>query len=597
MIIDDKTVFVYRSDIHPNIFSVALQNTEDGGMYFYCISDTINNADSIAYIFGSSQSNKSAVLCGYGNFEYDDIALRYIIEHHREKIRAFDIYTAVKEYLESKEHDNNTQKPFFSLDLKKILFPEKQRLSFEQVAFSLGLSIKDYYPMYEPLPDFNIKYKQRLKYETDVIVKVLDMCQSKIQIRFGMYKKFKINALDVDDTLMGIRYFTRQYLDKTGEKFESFTSKRTPPQRLMVKKYCHICNKIQGPLMDFALDIMNQSLLPYDVYNKTIVYNNIVLSAGSGGVRTIDAPKSIKCWGRGEIIVYLDFSSMFPTTMVNNNLFPRHLNDNFRELYNDVLKKRLIAKYEGHLAEADFYKGVLNAAIGLMNAEWSYMYDPAMFMAIRIQAMLYTLGFLERVNEIANKIIQVNVDGIFVRTNECMIEKLNEIILDYQELHKLHIHKEKYDFIFQHTTNDYIAYNTDGFVGKGLFSNELLQRTLKPKAVIEAVRQYLIHGIPVERTIDRYPDPKGFLLSINVGNNFNITHGKCNYGNSVRYFYSKNNMSPFLMRGNTIIDSVGGVEIANYIDVAKINGLVDRKKYYSIARKIIFDNTQQTLLL
>ena len=209
-------------------------------MYFYCISDTIDNTDSIAYIFGSLQSNKSAVLCGYGNFEYDDIALRYIIEHHREKIRAFDIYIAVKEYLESKEHDNNTQKLFFSLDLKRILFPEKQRLSFEQVAFSLGFSIKDYYPMYEPLPNCNLKYKQRLKYETDVISKVLDMCQSKIQIRFGMYKKFKINALDVDDTLMGIRYFTRQYLDKTGENFESFTSKRTPPQRLIVNQYCQV---------------------------------------------------------------------------------------------------------------------------------------------------------------------------------------------------------------------------------------------------------------------------------------------------------------------------------------------------------------------
>lgn len=596
MTIENKIVFVYRCDIHPNIFAVALQNTEDGGMFFYSISNEHDESNSIAYIFGSSQSNNSAILCGYGNSEYDDIALRYIIEHHQETVRAFDIYIAVKEYLESKEHNNNQQRLFFSLDLKKILLPEKQRLSFEQVAFSLGLSIKDYCPMYEPLPNFNIKYKQRLKYETDVIAKVLNICQKKIQIRFGIYKKFKINALDVDDTLMGIRYFTRQYLDKTGESFDSFTSKRTPSQRLEVEKYCHICNENPGPLKDLALDIIKQSLLPTDVYNKTIVYNDIVLSAGSGGVRTIDAPKRTLCLGRGEIIVYLDFSSMFPKTMVNNNLFPRHLSDDFRELYNDILNKRLDAKYNGHLGEAEFYKGVLNAAIGLMNAEWSYMYDPAMFMAIRIQAMLYTLGFLEKVAEIANKIIQVNVDGIFIRTYESMSEKLNQIILKYQELHKLHIQKERYNFIYQHTTNDYIAYMTDGKrIGKGLFSDEPLQRVLRPKVVIDAATRYLINGTPIERTIDQYQDPKGFLLSINVGSNFKITHGQQNCGNSVRYFYSKNSMAPFLMRGNTIIDSVGGVEVVNYIDTRKIMDFVDRQKYYPIARKIVFNDPQQTL--
>lgn len=596
MTIENKIVFVYRCDIHPNIFAVALQNTEDGGMFFYSISNERDESNSIAYIFGSSQSNNSAVLCGYGSSEYDDIALRYIIEHHQETVRAFDIYIAVKEYLESKEHDNNQQRLFFSLDLKKILFPEKQRLSFEQVAFSLNLSIKDYCPMYEPLPNFNIKYKQRLKYETDVIVRVLNICQKKIQIRFGIYKKFKINTLDVDDTLMGIRYFTRQYLDKTGENFDSFTSKRTPPQRLEVEKYCHICNKTEGPLKDFALDIIKQSLLPTDVYNKTIVYDNIVLSVGSGGVRTIDAPKRTWCLERGEIIVYLDFSSMFPKTMVNNNLFPRHLSDDFRELYNDILNKRLAAKYNGHPGEAEFYKGVLNAAIGLMNAEWSYMYDPAMFMAIRIQAMLYTLGFLEMVSEVAYKIIQVNVDGIFMKMPESMSNRLNEIILEYQELHKLHIQKEAYRFMFQHTTNDYIAYASNGTrIGKGLFSDEPLQRVLRPKAVIEAVSQHLIHGTSIERTIDQYRDPTGFLLSINVGSNFQITHGQENCGNSVRYFYSKNSMAPFLMRGNTIIDSIGGVEVVNHIDVSKIMDSVDRQKYYSIARKIVFNDPQQTL--
>ena len=130
MTIENKIVFVYRCDIHPNIFAVALQNTEDGGMFFYSISNERDESSSIAYIFGSSQSNNSAVLCGYGSSEYDDIALRYIIEHHQETVRAFDIYIAVKEYLESKEHDNNQQRLFFSLDLKKILFPEKQRLPF-----------------------------------------------------------------------------------------------------------------------------------------------------------------------------------------------------------------------------------------------------------------------------------------------------------------------------------------------------------------------------------------------------------------------------------------------------------------------------------
>ena len=85
---------------------------------------------------------------------------------------------------------------------------------------------------------------------------------------------------------------------------------------------------------------------------------------------------------------------MFPTIMCNYSLFPRHLSQEFRNLYKSIRDERIKAKNEGNKERASFLKNILNSSIGLMNSDWSYMYDPVMNTCIRIQSMFITLGLI-----------------------------------------------------------------------------------------------------------------------------------------------------------------------------------------------------------
>jgi len=61
MIIRGKTVFVYDVEVFPNLFTIAIKNTESGTSRVYEISSRKNDLYQIIRLFLS----KSAMYCGY----------------------------------------------------------------------------------------------------------------------------------------------------------------------------------------------------------------------------------------------------------------------------------------------------------------------------------------------------------------------------------------------------------------------------------------------------------------------------------------------------------------------------------------------------
>lgn len=594
MRINNRIVICFRVLVFPNLTLVYTKNTETNKICYHYISKNHNDKNVIIYIFGSIESKKY-LFVGYGCKEFDCKIITFIYNNRSRTIDANEIYCYSKMSLEEDE----SKSIFFSIDLKNIFLSEKLRLSFSQMAYQLNMSLNPYQDseaVIEELINEN---------EINVLQKILELCKEKIEKRFELFNEYRIHAFNVDDTLLGIRYITNQYLDATGEDFDKFVSGRTQVQLFKVEEFVKCPELPQNLVLRQFIEKSNKLIInPQDngkkAWNEELFLTNLKLSVGSGGIRSINTPKSYIC-KNDEIIIKYDFSSMFPTIMCNYSLFSRHLSQDFRNLYKSIRDERIKAKNEGNKGKSDFLKTVLNSAIGLMNSDWSYMYDPVMFSSIRIQAMYITIALLDKLIPLCKSIIQVNVDGIFVLATKKQKQFLDVVINDFQKKYNMIIETETFFKMFQYSVNDYLAIKNNGEeVSKGLFSYSEYAKSLRPKAVVNCIKENLLHNIPIKTFINNAKNnPKDFLLSTNVSNLFCVKHGDKTLRNNIRYYYSKSKNSYYLTRVKdgkiSKVDNLSGVTIVddvNYdIDINTINLNV----YYGLSNKIIIQFKQLSL--
>lgn len=580
MIIADKIVVVYRVEVYKNATIVYLYNTEKDKLYNYVIDKDRNDSGKIKEIF---KDRPNILFVGYQNHEFDNHIINYIISFGDTTMT--DIYFFSKEIPE----DSIANKYFQSIDLCSILYSEKNRINIYQLEYNMG---KDSSPL-----------KDEFDYNTDnpeikSIYSVLCENISKIELRFDLYRKYKVNAINVDDILLGIRYITKMYLNKTKEEYQKFISGRTQPSLFKPKQFVKPSNSIKNSVLrDFLSKALELTINPQNsgkkAWNKSIITNCLKLSVGQGGVRTINNPESFICNTDKEKIIYYDISSMFPTVMCNYSLFPRHLSQDFRSLYKSIRDERIRAKMEGDRDKSALLKIVLNSAIGLMNADWNYMYDPVMFCCIRIQSMFIIIELIDLLLSNNIKIIQVNVDGIFIYTKD---EKLSDkIVSNFFKDKDMVFEKKTFNKMFQLDVNNYIASGDNILVEKGLFSIEN-SKTLKPRIVTEAIGANLLYSTSVKEYIDKYIDIDNAALSTNIGKDFLVKHGNTICRNNVRYVYSTGKDSYKLVRykdgKESIVDNLSGVTIVDNINKPVT---INKQPYYAMANKVVLQFKQKTL--
>lgn len=580
MIISDKIVIVYRVEVYKNATVIYLYNTEKDKLYNYTIDKDRNDSDKVKKIFKDRQN---VLFVGYQNHEFDNYIINYVLSFNDATMT--DIYFFSKEIPE----DSVANKYFQSIDLCSILYSEKNRINIYQLEYNVGMG--------------SSPFKDRFDYNFDnpeirCIYSVLCKNSSKINLRFELYRKYKINAINVDDTFLGIRYMTKMYLNKTKEEYQKFISGRTQPSLFKPKQFIKYSDSIKNPILkDFINKALELTINPQDsgkkAWNESIIINGLKLSVGQGGIRTINNPESFICNTDKEKIVYYDISSMFPTVMCNYSLFPRHLSQDFRSLYKSIRDERIMAKTKGNRDKSDLLKIVLNSAIGLMNNDWNYMYDPVMFCCIRIQSMFIMIELIDLLLSNDIKIIQINIDGIFIYTKD---EELSDkIISNFFKDKDMVFEKKTFNKMFQLDVNNYIASGDSILVEKGLFSTENT-KILKPRIVTDAIGSNLLYNTPIKEYIDKYIYIGNAALSTNISNNFIVKHGNTICRNNIRYVYSLGKDSYKLVRykdgKESIVDNLSGVTI---IDNIKKSVTINKQPYYAMANKVVLQFKQKTL--
>jgi hypothetical protein len=149
---------------------------------------------------------------------------------------------------------------------------------------------------------------------------------------------------------------------------------------------------------------------------------------------------------------------------------------------------------------------------GMLNNEYTPMYDPTQLLAITVNGQLFLLMLCEWLMGIGVKIDNCNTDGLGSIIPIELEDKYYEICKEWEKLTFMELEYETFTKMVRQHINSYLAITTSGKVKrKGLFKldfNEKGEREIplgdscNALIIPKALNNYFVKGIPIEDTIN-----------------------------------------------------------------------------------------------
>lgn len=218
-----------------------------------------------------------------------------------------------------------------------------------------------------------------------------------------------------------------------------------------------------------------------------------------------------------------DVGSYYPHLCTINGYTSRNIPS--PQTYADVLDRRMKAKAAGDKHTANALKLVCNTTYGCLLNKYNDLYDPLMGRSVCISGQLYLLELAEHCYQIGDlRIVQLNTDGIMVECNKSDYEKLSEICREWQERTGFELEEDTVVKIAQKDVNNYIEVQANGlhkakggYLVKGIAAAGAFNVNNSCVIVATALKEYFLHGTPVEDTINTCDDIFQFQIIAKAG--------------------------------------------------------------------------------
>ena len=573
--------------------------------------------------------NNNRMFCGYNNKHYDDVVINYIIDYYNKLSQVswarvcqslFGLSTAIVEAEEGSIEKFKRWKYanyFESMDLLTMQFSSKLRVGLKEMQVTM------HYPNVQEYDgDFNAPIApedmdEMIGYninDVDSTVELLNRLKKDIALRSFIQEEYGINAYSMDSVKFGETLLAKKYCEATGISKKELEQMRSPMDYIPLKDVILPFIKYKNPKLQAVLEDMKGQVVyskERKGYEKQFVLSNTRYSIGVGGIHSINTPR-VYVPSENEFIGHADVASMYPSFIVQYKWIPRHLGEEFWQVYSDIYHERIEAKHSGQKLKSDALKLTLNSVTGKMQQETSWMYDPFSVFKIRINGQLVLLMIVDRLLELGCEIIQVNTDGVMYVANKYLSNAIGEAIREVEDITKLSFEADRYEAFYQYAVNDYFgvvegwskSHDPKLIERKGMFITEnRLGKGMAPVIIPKAVINYFLTREPVDVFIKRQTDIKDFLMTQRVDKKFKLVHGNEPVQRINRYYASTN--GPYLFKQDKDdVDKVtnmltkSGVTILNKFDDLPIESRKINYRYYiSEAKKVIADFTEQELSL
>lgn len=220
----------------------------------------------------------------------------------------------------------------------------------------------------------------------------------------------------------------------------------------------------------------------------------------------------------------MDVASLYPSLMIQYNLHSRNMKD--PKKYEEIYHTRLKYKAEKNPLQSPL-KLVLNSTYGVMKDKNNGLYDPLQANKVCVYGQLLLLDLIERL-EAYCQIIQSNTDGILVKMNRYEdYDLIDDICYEWEQRTHLQLEFDEYRKVFQKDVNNYIMVDAeDKFKSKGGYVKKLSTLDYDLPIVNTSLIGYMVHGVPVEKTVGDCADLKEFQLVAKISGKYtHIMHG------------------------------------------------------------------------
>ena len=542
MKIKDKTVLVYDIESFPNLFTCSILNSENNKLITYEISEDKNDLGKIVALF----QLKEFYFCGFNNKSYDDVLINYLI------IRFDDLrYKPIFEitWLIKSMSDKIIKEPvanwvdykhaylFNSFDLMTMSFSAKNRVGLKELEVTMGFpNVMEYEGDFsknvpKELKDKVIEYNQN-----DVLAtgELLNLKKNDIELRLKLNEKYKINVLSKDNVNMGMEILKKEYLEKTNKTWDDIKDLKTPCQLVSFKNIIFDFIQYTTPTLQKLLEKLKKvSIDPNNKdFREVFEIGGVVHNISLGGLHSINNAEII-IPNEDELLLDYDVDSYYPSCLIVNNLYPKHLGIEFVDIYKNIRDERVEAKKDKNSFLADSFKYAINGLSGNLQSQYSWTYDPELVVKLRINCQLMILMLIEKFDLLGAKIVQSNTDGILIKIKKSLLPEIEKVKDEWCKLTKLSMSKEEFERFYQYDVNNYIGVKK-GFKEtkdpelikkKGFFADETnLGKGMSPKVIAKSLINYFVYNISPEETLKEDKDIKDYLTYQRVSRDFIVEY-------------------------------------------------------------------------
>lgn len=471
---------IYDIECYPNFYSYV-GISKDGGSNptVFEISDRKNELEEYIKHLETLKG-----MIGFNNISYDYPMLHYILVNKKKLISL--TANEVNELL-YEESQRIINAEWSSVAEWNVLIPQLDLFlikHYNNSARSTSLKWLEFTLRWKKLQDLPFKFNEPIdSKDIDIILEynlndvlatqhfMVTECLNDIEFRKSMNNKLNHNVMNYSDVKIGEYINQITYEKLSGRQYRDFKKLRT------YRKYFKMSDIIPSivifktkPLQTFLDKLKKIQFQEDDDIDEILSFGDTTIKFAKGGLHSEDIPRIIKC-KKDYYLVEKDIGSMYPWTIISDEIYPQHLgpewNKGIKQSYEyrlNILKPQLkklkykSPEYNVIDAEQGAYKLSLNGGgFGKLGSVYSWQYDPLAKYKTTIGGELKMLMLIEEYFINGIEIISANTDGVVIHYHKDKHTLVTQIHKDWEKLTTYELEDTYYNQIIFSSVNDYIA--------------------------------------------------------------------------------------------------------------------------------------------
>jgi len=429
--------------------------------------------------------------------------------------------------------------------------------------------------------------------DLDVTARLYRALEKQIELRSKMTRKYGMDLRSKSDAQIAEAVIKRELEKETGKQYlapkvkNDYVFYYQDPEILTFKslELRAVYKRILST--EFTLGKNGSVVIPEWLKAERIVVDGAQYQMGIGGLHSCEKRQTVVA-DSDHFLADWDVASYYPSIILQQGLYPKHLGKPFLGIYKSIVERRLKAKKIGDKVTADTLKITINGSFGKFGSKYSALYSPDLLIQTTMTGQLALLMLIERMAEIGVKTVSANTDGVVLYGHNNQLSNVNQVAWDWMLDTSFTLERTDYSALASRDVNNYLAVKTDGSVkGKGCFAEPSLMKNPEHQIVYDAVKQFVATGCPIEKTIYECADVLKFLTVRKVTGG--ATWNDKPIGKTVRFYYSNQVPSDrcilYAKNGNRVPKSAGSKPLLDLPD--ELPSDIDYRVYIEAAEKLV----------